>query len=1746
MPTILSTSFQFSTAVKLDRTVQEQWITENNFRDYSLIDSIGNRSRVLRVTIHNPRGVRRDWYQPMTRVRLLEDYGVVAFLGRVISIDETFHNQTLTLTCRDFLDDIADRTVEAVDTNGTITAATRSFIANRILENDSYKPTTGGDLERTLIRRLKMDPSAYSETISRNYSQKGHYQSVTGSGTTAVGTDYAYRGVKTGLDAIHDLAGEDPQQDLMVFYYHPNPVDPTSANHIADPERYPRTYWTDLTRRAVDGSSHFVSPTSATNTDTPETADILYFGSNTKFDGIRYTLLARGSTIAASNQTGTLQWQYWSGTAWTNFTPTADAEFGLDSGKTYGTTYWTIPTGWGKRDLGTTPDMHTNNDATENWPAPWASSGTTLVEDVDSAGISKVDHGDDRRNTNRYWVRTYLRTVSSTTFSRIQTLELYTKPDLFHDIRCDDPEFFSEVWRYTHDTAASGWTTGRDGPGGTWTALNMSGGNAGTGNRALWNSNSVVTKALTHGNVTWYFGSEYPFNGVQFHAVQQNIPDYSNVNITWQYYDAYRALTNSEPWQTISGLTITGNTVANPTVITTERHHLDTGDSVTISGSNSTPVINGTHTVTRINDTTFSVAVNVTSAGTAGHVVCNNRITASQGLSATGDAAWQSDLGASDVLQEYYIDVRWDTDTFMPSYNDVFATDVSLDEFTKNHMLDDYPYSGMVSGRSNHFIKDLTGKGTNSITAANPTIIRSADGAGGSTENHNLKTGDKVFIRGSNSTPSVDGWHTITVVSANTFSIPVTVTNAGTTASITAYTLPPSSRVLYWVRCFTSGTPTLAADVREVQTSPVGLFKYFDRGKEPWVYNANTTVQGTTATRDIQYCYRYDTSASAGSKFTDYSQEISSATSGITLRVTGNTVANPSVVTTTGPNLTISGNTVANETVITTSAAHNLTTGDTVHISGSNSVPSITGVWTATVVSTTTFSILFRVTTAGTAGTVVKELPHGLSTGHKVVITNSNSTPTINGTRTVTVLTSSTFSVPVNVTTAGTAGTVVPEKVYAVDNGQIGDAIYFGMDEPFSAIRLNVTDVLSSSSTGQSGIIYEYFLGDSIDNWSTLTHNDETGDFTTSGIAEITFDKPRSWKTCQPGIKEANATDQSFGKTAYYVRARLSTVVGSPATSAAKISQGWVGPNFWHPGMEVGSVRHSSPATYGLTLSDNQQQSEQSLPISEYALNEKPVDFVNKVSVRGRSGAYGVAEDTTSIDAYGLVKERVVDDSSLTTSVQCETRARSLLAQLQPENNAFFRECKITVQYPPVYSHLKRPRMLRAGDRVNVEITSLNPVIDNESWLVYSVACTYTEASLWRCEFILFRDMTSVAEPGSAERRLMRDLVSRTRETANAVFQPLDKAVVDGIDFLPEGPGRFVGREEYGAVGTELGIYPTGSGTLGNYTSEFRWTRKLYSNHSTRQTVSKDLLRIDHSGINPEEDGVSQGGAGLGFIARDKRGSGTPDFHPGTDEATLYLRNSGTVTEGSGLYLAHRDIFNSGATYDEWVTDTPKINAEVMTGFTGFVDHTDLDANGLFTINLPALDSAPLVFTSICGHEGSGGSPGNWTNAFCNVYRWTTSSSKYTAVQMRVHNLSTTNTFTGPGYYTITAISAANPTVITTTANVPNGRAVWIGESNSTPAIDGLYHVSNKAGSSPYTYTLTAVANSSFSVNVTGAGTAGKVYSIGNVRSHDMVAFFDYSDDDPHIGIMYMVVFNSGKNTTGLNSHFSQNHTNHG
>lgn len=127
---------------------------------------------------------------------------------------------------------------------------------------------------------------------------------------------------------------------------------------------------------------------------------------------------------------------------------------------------------------------------------------------------------------------------------------------------------------------------------------------------------------------------------------------------------------------------------------------------------------------------------------------------------------------------------------------------------------------------------------------------------------------------------------------------------------------------------------------------------------------------------------------------------------------------------------TISANSLANPSVVTTTAAHGFTTGDVVTIAGSNSTPVIDGTRVVTVLTSTTFSVAVNVTIAGTAGTaqrptvVTTTTPHGLATGDTVTITGSNSTPTINGSNVAAVISPTTFSIPVIVTVAGTAGSV--------------------------------------------------------------------------------------------------------------------------------------------------------------------------------------------------------------------------------------------------------------------------------------------------------------------------------------------------------------------------------------------------------------------------------------------------------------------------------------------------------------------------------------------------------------------------------------------------------------------------------------------------------------------------------------------------------------------------------------------------
>lgn len=192
------------------------------------------------------------------------------------------------------------------------------------------------------------------------------------------------------------------------------------------------------------------------------------------------------------------------------------------------------------------------------------------------------------------------------------------------------------------------------------------------------------------------------------------------------------------------------------------------------------------------------------------------------------------------------------------------------------------------------------------------------------------------------------------------------------------------------------------------------------------------------------------------------------------------------------PQGSITSVSIANPTTITTSVAHGLSTGDTVTIAGTTTTPTTTGSFTVTVTGANTFTIPVNVTavTTGTgtwtrnvavissnsvaASTVITTTSsHGLTSGASVTISgNKGSVPSINGTYTITVLSTTTFSIPVTTTVAGTGG------VFHINSGS-----------PNTTVSIDVAD-LPTPGTGNAGSCSGWFF---FKFPSTVTFNAGTG-----------------------------------------------------------------------------------------------------------------------------------------------------------------------------------------------------------------------------------------------------------------------------------------------------------------------------------------------------------------------------------------------------------------------------------------------------------------------------------------------------------------------------------------------------------------------------------------------------------------------------------------------------------------------------
>jgi cyclophilin family peptidyl-prolyl cis-trans isomerase len=183
--------------------------------------------------------------------------------------------------------------------------------------------------------------------------------------------------------------------------------------------------------------------------------------------------------------------------------------------------------------------------------------------------------------------------------------------------------------------------------------------------------------------------------------------------------------------------------------------------------------------------------------------------------------------------------------------------------------------------------------------------------------------------------------------------------------------------------------------------------------------------------------------------------------------------------------------TAGNPTTINLTSAHGITSGTQVVIAGiTGSAPAdINGTYTATVIDTDTITIPIGTTTGGTGGTMqvvptvtiplestlVSEgtptaavsissittgnpatintaLPHGLTTGDQVVISGiTGNTPDITGAATATVVDADTFTIPTNVTVAGTGGRIQKAKgqlVFTAQNYNVPQTVLItGVDD---------------------------------------------------------------------------------------------------------------------------------------------------------------------------------------------------------------------------------------------------------------------------------------------------------------------------------------------------------------------------------------------------------------------------------------------------------------------------------------------------------------------------------------------------------------------------------------------------------------------------------------------------------------------------------------------------------------------------
>jgi hypothetical protein len=380
--------------------------------------------------------------------------------------------------------------------------------------------------------------------------------------------------------------------------------------------------------------------------------------------------------------------------------------------------------------------------------------------------------------------------------------------------------------------------------------------------------------------------------------------------------------------------------------------------------------------------------------------------------------------------------------------------------------LGNLPMAGLISTEGN--------------SKASPTVVTFL-------QPHGLVTGDTVYFTLSDSLPIIDGPQVVTVIDSVSFSVPVNTSNTNSAAVIDGISLASPSVVdtvanhgiVNGATVVISGTdsvPTIdGSRAATVAADPDQFTVAVDlTANQTFTISSITKASPAIVTTTTPHLLK------AGStnlliEGTDSVPVINDAARAATyIDATTFSVA---VDIPTGQTFTIATISAAAAAVVTVAAGHLLKAGTTsVTIAGTNSTPVIDGVRVATYIDATTFSV--PVTTSGTgsagtvnygragttgtakykragttglvsyghAGTTTTQMQpaiigislgtypvittgqaHGLRTGDTVTTSSTDSTPAVDDTYTVTVLSDRTFTIPAaaEVTVVGTTGKLV-------------------------------------------------------------------------------------------------------------------------------------------------------------------------------------------------------------------------------------------------------------------------------------------------------------------------------------------------------------------------------------------------------------------------------------------------------------------------------------------------------------------------------------------------------------------------------------------------------------------------------------------------------------------------------------------------------------------------------------------------